>query len=476
MTWAIHAAAPLLMVAVFFAATALPIRAGAASPTEAHRVVDEAEQRADADPSGRVGNLQVCGSTGGLSSRALTIETAVDGSLRVTRSQLIDRIDGDASGGTTGGLGGRLYVVDTDRDYLPGGEPPIPGSLRDAILRARKSRSPAWIAVRGSLRGHEIALKAPLRVPSDVTLDATCAGVSLVAAPEVMLVGIVGVRNVVIAGFRMHKTPYSGENKGRADGKDFRDCITVSGQVDALAILNNEFGACGDGQIDITSGVGREMPKAGGRITVAFNRFLRHDKAMLVGTDGCVDHAGSLTAGCSLESGAAAPGYRVTFEGNAFLWTGQRNPRAFGLVDITLVNNVFVFEPYDRGNGTRGASYGQYVSNGARVRARSNVYVGAINRGAERPLGLFMPSTPGASAVGGDIDGTIEASGNLRFADEIIAGDDAATAGPSAGGALDTHRPDMRRLGVAGAIACIVAHAGPDAGVDWPERLCGKHR
>lgn len=281
----------------------------------------------------------------------------------------------------TGGSGANdSFVVTSEKDYSPRDqETPVEGSLRKAVTDAMHLGAPARIVFAREMSGKIIELKEPIRVGSNITLNGVCSGVTLTAPAEIPLIIIRNNRNIIISGLTMLKHPYSGENKFREDGRDFRDCLTMAGDVDRIAIIHNNFGACGDGQIDITSGLHQPMPTAGGRITIAYNHFAKHDKAMLIGTDGCEDNSwildesgnpdlhASLRHGCaniadpSFSGTLLKPSYNVTLLGNFFEWTGQRNPRAFGRVYVHLIDNIFAFEPYDRGNGTVGANVGTYV-------------------------------------------------------------------------------------------------------------------
>lgn len=393
----------------------------------------------------------------------------------VIQAGLLSEIGGFAQmAGTTGGLNGRLYVVTSDLDYDPKVTRPIPGTLRQAIDFLSHRNLPGWIVFDRSIAGGVIELKSALRLGDNVTIDGTCASVSLISEASKPLIIVKDKKNVIIAGISTKKYPYSGENKQRDDGKDFRDCITVSGSVDALAILHNNFRECGDGEIDITSGIGKSMPRAGGRITVSFNRFEKHDKAILIGTNGCRDGSSDLADGCPRTregQTTLSPLYNLSLQGNLFLWTGQRNPRIFGRVYAHLLNNVFAFEPYDRGNGTSGATYGQYVSNSAAVRAENNIYVGSPKNGT--PLGLFTASTPGAPSSERDIDGEIFATGNLQFANEVIAQNGASIVEHFRNDGLGSQEIAVQKLGLSGAITCVASRAGVLGSAYWLSSFCG---
>ncbi len=380
-----------------------------------------------------------------------------------------------AEAGTTGGLGGPTLTVTSDADYGRG-SPPIAGSLRAVVAEAARRRGPTTIVFDPALTGRIISLQAAIRPPDDTTLDGGCTGVTLIAPAEIPLIMLPGRRNVVVAGLTLRKYPYEGENKGRADGRDFRDCITVTGAFDRLAVIHNDFETCGDGEIDITSGVGRPMPPAGiGRITVAYNRFGRHDKAMLFGTDGC-GGAPAAGGGCPNYADPAArplePLYRMTLAGNFFEWAGQRQPRAFGRVLLHEVDNLFAFEPYDRGDGSAGATYATFASDGALVLAESNLFLGVPAAG-RRPMGLSTTTTPGASVPRNEREAAIRAEGNFAVADEVV-DQNRPHLVPAVryGGARPIAPLDLRALGARTAMACIIARAGPAGTADWPAGTC----
>jgi pectate lyase len=482
-----HRACLALAILLVLAGVALPGPGHAEdAAAQAHAVVDAGLAAAHgAEEATRAAAARRCQGPDEAADHGLTVTDD-----HVVKARLLGEIDGAArAAGTTGGLNGQVYVVTSAGDYLPRLEEKIPGSLRAAVDESRLSRNPAWIVFDRTMTGKTIELKSALRPGDDVTLDARCAGVTLIAKAEIPLIILKDHRNVVVTGFAMRKFPYSGENKGRDDGKDFRDCVTVSGNVDALAFLHNDFGACGDGQIDMTGGVGKNLPTMGGRITIAFNRFGKHDKAMLLGTYGCDDASRSLAQGCSdLASLGGArpvlPAYRVTFQGNLFLWTGQRNPRLYGLVWSQAVDNVYAFEPYDRGNGTSGAAYGQYVADGAMILSEDNVYVGVAPPG-HVPLGLYTVNSPGAVSTPGDVEGLIASRGNIWLGDMVVAENrpeivlHAVGAGPGkdvvAPGGLAPLVPreiDVKALGIDGAIACIAARAGAAGGDRWMPQFC----
>ncbi|BCH05032.1 hypothetical protein MesoLj131b_70310 (plasmid) [Mesorhizobium sp. 131-2-5] len=383
--------------------------------------------------------------------------------------QNVDQIPGFAGDSqTSGGQGGVVLQVHSDEDNQPRTRP-LPGTLREAVEFGYRHRTATRIVFSPELKGRVIKLYSALRPGDNTTIDAKCTGVTLIADADIALIILAGRHNVIISGMKFRKYPYTGENKARADGKDFRDCITVSGSVDRLAFLHNDFETCGDGELDITSGVGKPMPNAGGHMTIAFNRFGHHDKAMLLGTDGCGD-AGVGPVGCPNYAKANAeplvPLYKVTLFANFFEWAGQRQPRAFGRVLLDATNNVFAFTPFDRGNGTSGSTYGIFASDGALVSARDNLFLGVPFSG--RPAyGLTTTTSPGITLL--ESQAAIRSENNLAYDNEIISQNRPELVPQIAyAGGAELERIDFRSLGARDALACVITQVGPYGELEWP--------
>lgn len=385
------------------------------------------------------------------------------------KQQDFDQVPGFAGESqTSGGQGGVVLQVHSDEDNQPRTRP-LPGTLREAVEFGYRHRTATRIVFSSELNGHVIKLYSALRPGDNTTIDGRCTGVTLIADADIALIILAGRQNVIISGLKMRKYPYTGENKARADGKDFRDCITVSGSLDRLAFLYNDFETCGDGELDITSGVGKPMPNAGGHMTIAFNRFGHHDKAMLLGTDGC----GDATVGpvdcpdyAKANSEPLAPLYKVTLFANFFEWAGQRQPRAFGRVLLDATNNVFAFTPFDRGNGTSGSTYGIFASNGALVSAQDNLFIGIPFSG--RPAyALTTTTSPGISLL--ESQAAIRSENNLAYGNEIISQNRPELVPQIAyAGGAELKRIDFRPLGARDALACVITQVGPYGKLGWP--------
>ncbi len=262
--------------------------------------------------------------------------------------------------GTTGGLDKPLFTFDAADDDAPA-RSARPGTLR-AAREAARAAGGGWITPGpGFPRGGEVRLSAPLRIPSDVTLDGGCGGLAVVGPARGGIVLLIGSRNVAITRLRLRAAA------GNVTGDRPGDCLGVGGGSDRVWIAYNAFGRCGDGALDVTQSVALPTPT---RVTVAFNHFRDQDKVMLAATLECgqrvrpegVTCPAPLTPAWSWESGV-----QVTLQGNLFDGTGQRHPRVSGRAYVHARDNVVAYRPFAREAGGDGASYGLLVGGGGRV-------------------------------------------------------------------------------------------------------------
>lgn len=330
-----------------------------------------------------------------------------------------------AQAGTTGGLGRARFLVTRADD--PAGRAPAAGSLRDAVARANAAGG-GWIAFAPALQGQAIALSAPLRLGSDITLDGGCARPLVTGQFKGSLIYLAGSRNVVIARLAL-------EHAGPGTQGD---CITVSHAADRVWLAFMRLRRCHDGLIDVTRD-GRPGPV---RVTISNNRFLDHDKAMLV-TGGPVEPS------CAL----SAQPVQVTVFRNLFLRTGQRHPRASGDVFVDLAQNVIAFAPRQRAGGREGGSYGTLASDGARVLIDGTAYVAPAGTRRFRIAADRVDAETGGSCRRGRLD----------WRRSVVAG----PGEPVAAGAGDLARARPYRLpaapaqGVAGMIRDLQPRTGP---------------
>ncbi|KAL7148544.1 hypothetical protein ABFS83_06G185800 [Erythranthe nasuta] len=173
--------------------------------------------------------------------------------------------------GTTGGKGGRFYVVtdSSDRDTVS----PAPGTLRHAVIQ----EEPLWITFQSNM---VIKLKHELIINNDKTIDGRGANVQITGNGCVTLQY---VSNVIIHNVHVYNCMPSGNTnirsspthvgwRGRSDG----DGISIFGSrniwIDHCALSH-----CTDGLIDIIMG------STG--ITISNNYFAQHNEVMLLGHD-----------------------------------------------------------------------------------------------------------------------------------------------------------------------------------------------
>ncbi len=394
----------------------------------------------------------------------------------VSKSDTVLEIGGFAkSAQTTGGLSGALKIVTTLADYAPGGkEPVVAGSLRAAVEELSNTKKPGWIVFAPELGlGAKITLKAPLRLPDNVTLDGRCADVTLEATAKIGLVYIFGKRNIIITNLAFQKSDYVA---GQPD-QDVESCVRLNGAFDAIAIVHNDLARCSDGVIDTTTSPKKPLPSAA-RVTVAYNFIRDHDKTMLFGTFGCVDDSEAFAQGCGApKEGETAPlpVLYLTLEGNLFLRTGQRHPRVYGRVFAHIANNAIIFEQQKQGTAKdgkqrSGSGYGTFVSNGAQALIERNVYL-ALGRN-EHPSAVWTTTSPGAERMLEDVEGAIRIADNLVSDREQMA-DHMPSTVPDPLYRGSWRSPALAGRSIEQAIACVATRAGRGGLAHWPQQQCG---
>ena len=399
---------------------------------------------------------------GGAGSRAgLSVR---DG--RVMAADLIGEIGGYAGvAKTTGGLGGRLLVVTTKADYDPARERPVPGSLRDHVDSAKRNKEAAWIVFDPALGPNtRIKLKATLRPPSNVTIDGSCADVTLEAPLDSRIIHIYiynGVQNVIISRLAFRKVGSVAERPPSS--------IHVNGNFDRIAILHNNLSNCGDGCIDITVSPNETMPPRA-RITVAYNFFRDHDKVMLFGTFSCpqVDGLNTCRRDYFEENQYAPAVLYLTLDGNLFLQTGQRHPRVFGRVSAHILNNFVAFQPQWRGSAPRGSTYGVFVSNAARALVEENVFL-PLDASRDHSLGVWTVNSPKAINMSTDTEGFVRLHGNALY-NGATATEDRPSEVPEP--AYSYRLQPLADLPLATSLACVADRAGRAGSRAWNETLC----
>ncbi len=370
---------------------------------------------------------------------------AVDTAGRVRASPLPARIPGEAAG-ATGGLGRPLLVV---RSALDGPErAPPPGSLRAALHAAREDGG--WIVFAPALAGATIRLEAGLRLPSRTTLDGGCGGVTLLAPAAATTLLLRDATDVIVSGLAFAKHPYA------EPGERIGDAIGLAGDFDRVAILHNAFARCGDGCVDI---VRRDASAAPGRVSVAFNRFADHNKAMLVGSLACAE--GRALPACAEPlrhlSGTLRPTIRLSLAGNVFLGTSQRHPKAVATAFVHSANNLVVLAPTRYADGRMSAVYGGVAASGGILVSEGDI---VVNPGAGERLSAGPVSAQSEAGRAREADGAVAvlrqaAVGELRVretAREVAL----AELAPAARVPASDPRGDTLA-----AAACLLRHAGP---------------
>ncbi len=382
----------------------------------------------------------------------------------VIAATVLDEITGYAKeAGTTGGLGGELIDVTNAQDYDPDKkEPVIPGSLREAVERARRSNKPKWIV----FRVPKITLKAPVRLPDNTTLDGACSHVLLESPVNVGQVYVFSTRNVIIHRITFHKTNY----ESKADEGDAESCIRLNGLFDRVAILHNSLSECGDGCIDITTSPRKPLPGQA-RVTVAFNRIEKHDKTMLFGTFTCGERGTPLCDDAYFKANRdAPPAFQITLLGNLFIRTAQRHPRVFGHVMADVVNNVFAIAAMRRADGSFSDAYSIFVSNAARALVEENAFV-PLSKKWGRHRAVWTTTTPGASKMPEDTLGFIRLKDNIATSNVVMAESEPAAV-PTPGYRRDLRVLPFHRMKPEDAVACVAARAGVEGVTAWNEKLC----
>jgi pectate lyase len=224
---------------------------------------------------------------------------------------------GTAPSGVTGGAAGPSVVVTNLDDTGP-------GSLRGALLAGggQVSFSPGLTGT--------IHLASTLPVPSNTTIDGGGAAVTIAHFP--MLVE--DVQNVIVRRLRF---------TAQVELVD-SDALMISGSSDVW-VDHNTFSNAADGLIDVVRGATR--------VTISWNRFEAHRKAMLLG--------------------ANAPGgtpelVDISVHHNLLLGIGERNP-------MLRHGRFHVFNNVVDGWGSAVTGYAVKADCGADARIEANVFV-----------------------------------------------------------------------------------------------------
>lgn len=387
----------------------------------------------------------------------------------VVASDLLGDINGYAAvAGTTGGLGGRLLLVTDPRDYNTSkGERRIVGTLRDRLETASASREPAWIMF-GSLFSEEtkIDLKQTLVVPGNVTIDGSCANVTLEAPSEkyISFFHISDVQNVIVTRIAMRKVGYVPELHPSSGSSIF-----INGSFDRIAIIHNDLSECGHSCIDITTSPGRPVPTAA-RATISRNYFHHHDKVLLFGTFTCPQVRGlnHCNERYFAESRHLPAGLYLTLEGNLFLMTGQRHPHVFGRAMAHVSSNFVAFRARRRADGKFGSTFAVSVTNAARAFIEGNVFLPMEGKRSP-PLAAWTVTSPGALLMPTDTEGFIRLGRNTLVNQAIAAENSPSEVSTPP---YSTGTPSLADLSLEAALACLSRSAGRKASAQWDRTTC----
>jgi pectate lyase len=372
----------------------------------------------------------------------------------VTADPRPSRVEGDASG-VTGGLNRPLYLVTSTEDPDTARTRGTPGTLRGAVEAARATGG--WIAFDPRLNGQTLRLSATLRLPSDITIDGGCGGVTIIAAPRTTSFLVANATNILIRGLRFTKDPYV-DTVDRAN-----DAIGLTAHFDRIAILHNAFERCGDGCLDI---VPKDPRNTQARVTVAFNHFANHNKVMLVGTLTCyIDRA---APGCDDPlanlSGPMAPFLRLTLQANVFEATAQRQPKVVSNAFVHSVNNLIVLGATRYPNGRDSAVYAGAAATGGILAAEGDIVVNPTGR--PRVGAGPVSALRGGEEDGRESDGAVALRGNVGIGPVTMQEHRAEVARALRPDAVNFVDPVPDPVRVA---ACLLRVAGPGgAAMPWP--------
>ncbi len=260
--------------------------------------------------------------------------------------------------GTTGGIGRKYFEVTIEDDIATKNQRPLRGSLREAIVQAGSSGG--WIGFSRNLQGRTIAVNFPLRVPSNLTIDGGCAKPQVMGRGKGSIFYITGRENIVISRLRLLQTNQFGGNG---------DCVTVNGGSDRVWVAFNDISECRDGLVDVTQN-GTIGPA---RTTIAYNRFSRHDKSILVSAN--VKSSPPWCAPNVQTQRDIDAGLYISLIRNMFLDTGQRHPRIDGNAYVHMYENHIQFARQKRPDQSLGAAYGSLAMRGAMLLVERSTYL-----------------------------------------------------------------------------------------------------
>jgi pectate lyase len=343
--------------------------------------------------------------------------------------------------GVTGGSNYKTYIVQNTQDTDSAHPNGVPGSLR-AQVAAAAAAGGGWI-IFDPIKGQTIQLDQTLYLPSNITIDGGCQNITITNKITCLnaqgkgsgvctaqncdecsdtLFAITKATNVVITNLRFEPDPSKifayDTNIDSTTGQPFGvyesgDCITISSrdpsqEVNGIWIAHNTFSNCHDGLIDITqNNYDFSQPTAfkPTQVTIAFNHFVApHDKDSGFGTGNCETYNPKTNTPtfCNLDPvhhpSTLRPwdphnGIQVTLHANLYDMTGARHPRTGGVAYVHMVDNIIAyrkaaFKETSNSETTNDAyiypqTYGTYAGGGSRIYGDNNLYLSAMDNGAD---------------------------------------------------------------------------------------------
>lgn len=280
-------------------------------------------------------------------------------------------------GGVTGGAGGELVRVGTDRDSGP-------GSLREAVA----GDAVKWVTFDTDMT---IVLTEPIEVGSNTTIDARGRDVTL-SAPGTSGLLLRGVSNVIVESMTMRMF---GDVTGEAPN-DKSDAIHIDG-AHGVWINHNDLSRAGDKLIGVTG-------ESWG-ITISWNHFHDQEQTLQLGNQSTRDDSARQTVTVH-HNFFDRVGYRMPVVSygrahvfnNYYLDWDQYAVRSQRDAEVYLEDNLFVGERSDRtvrtnpsGNGCNDAET-RCDDRPGTLREEGNLVENARRIRETAPQSVFDPS------------------------------------------------------------------------------------
>ncbi len=238
-----------------------------------------------------------------------------------------------------------------------------PDELGLTLREALKCKAGRPLKIRFDPSIRHIKLKRPLRISGGIDLSGKDFYPLIVWEGAGSLLYLTNADDTRIANLSFTQKTGASDLSG--------DCITIRDGGVRIVLEAIRVSRCNDGLVDITAKAG--APRMD--VTIREVLFADHDKAMLISappleTDICNQ----------------PPAIQVTLDKVIFQRTGQRHPRAAGNVYVRVQDSKVHFAPYQRPDGSFGASYGVAASLGARIDVKDTHFYGKDTKGRHMPV------------------------------------------------------------------------------------------